>query len=68
MRYQNDDGAYPVSCRKRYIFHFWLSSGAIDKFINKIIENEEVIQKIKEVWKNITEIKIKYRAFNEFYW
>ena len=58
MGYDNDDGVYPVNCKRNYIFNFGYSSGTMVRLINKIIENDEVIQKIKEIWKNISETKL----------
>ena len=61
--YNNDEGVYPTNCKKDYIFNYGFSSGTMDKLINKILQNDEVNQKIKEVWKNITETKLNTNIF-----
>lgn len=69
MAYDNDIRVYPVNCKDKYIFNFGLSAGTIDKFINIIIENKIVKEKIKEEWEDIYKNKLNldnlYNFINE---
>ena len=66
MTYDNDIRVYPINCKTHYIFNSGLSAGTMDKFINQIIKNENVINKIKEVWKEITENKLNVNYLDAF--
>ena len=69
MAYDNDIRVYPVNCKDKYIFNFGLSAGTMDKFINKIIQNKTVVDKIKEEWEYIYNNKLNldnlYNFINE---
>ena len=66
MIFDNDNRVYPTNCKKEYIFNSGLSAGTMDKFINLIIKNELIINKTKEVWKEITSDKINSNDLNQF--
>ena len=66
MGFDNDIRAYPVNCRNKYAFNYGLSPGTTDKFINQIIENNEIIEKIKAEWQYLIDNKIKIEDINNY--
>ena len=59
IAYDNDDGKYPINRYKKFIFEYGYTRGAITKLIEKIVIDKNVIKKIKNLWKNTFENKLK---------
>ena len=66
MIFDNDYRVYPINCKSEYIFNSGLSAGTADKFINQIIKDKMIINKIKEIWKEMTEKKLTSDYIEQF--
>ena len=66
MIFDNDYRVYPINCKSEYILYSGLSAGTADKFINQIIKNKIIINKIKEIWKEMTEKKLTSDYIEQF--
>ena len=59
LAFDNDKLIVPNNNKKAFIFEYGLTTGATSKFIEKILIDENVIKKIKLLWKHIYENKLK---------
>ena len=66
MIFDNDYRVYPINCKSEYIFNSGLSAGTADKFINQIIKDKMIINKTKEIWKEMTEKKLTSDYIEQF--
>ena len=66
MIFDNDNRVYPINCKKDFIFNNGLSAGTMDKFINQILKNNLVINKIMEIWEEITKTKLNMNYLSNF--
>ena len=66
MIFDNDNRVYPINCKKDFIFNNGLSAGTMDKFINQILKNNLVINKIIEIWEEITKTKLNMNYLSNF--
>ena len=64
IAYDNDITVYPINYYKEFIFEYGHTFAATSKFIEKILINENVIKKIKYLWKDFFEKKIKKDYIN----
>ena len=66
MIFDNDNRVYPINCKKDFIFNNGLSAGTMDKFINQILKNNLIINKIIEIWEEITKTKLNMNYLSNF--
>ena len=66
MTFDNDNRVYPINCKNDFIFNYGLSTGTMDKFINKLLKNDLVTNKIIEIWKEITKTKLNKNYLSNF--
>ena len=66
MTFDNDNRVYPINCKKDFIFNYGLSAGTIDKFIKHILSNDLVINKIIQIWKELTISKLNMNYLSNF--
>lgn len=66
MTFDNDNRVYPINCKKDLIFNYGLSAGTMDKFIKQILINDLVINKIKQIWKEVTISKLNMNYLSNF--
>jgi hypothetical protein len=59
LAFDNDKLIVPTNNKKEFIFGYGLTTGTTSKFIEKILIDENVIKKIKYLWKHIYENKLK---------
>ena len=58
MAFDNDKRAYQVSCKNNFAFNFGVAAGSMDKLVNQILKNTEVINEIKKSFKEIIDNNI----------
>ena len=66
LGFDNDYRVYPINCKKEYIFNFGLSAGTMEKLVTKIVQNEEIINKTKEIWSEISKDKLNTYTLSKF--
>ena len=66
LGFDNDYRVYPINCKKKYIFNYGLSAGTMEKLVSKIVQNEEIINKTKEIWAEITQDKLNKDYLSKF--
>ena len=59
LAFDNDVFFYPINNYKKFIFDYAKTIGGIGKLIEKIVIDKDVIKKIKSLWKNVFENKLK---------
>ena len=66
LGFDNDYRVYPINCKKNYIFNFGLSAGTMERLVTIIVQNEEIINKTKEIWAEITQDKLNKDYLSKF--
>jgi len=64
LAFDNDKFVYPLNNYKKFIFDYGHTIAASSKFIEKILIEENVIKKIKNLWKYVFENKLKNDYIN----
>ena len=66
MGFDNDNRVNPINCKKRYIFNYGLSSWTVYKCIKNIIDNKNITESIRYIWKEKISKKLDLDYINDF--
>ena len=58
LAFDNDKRVYSTLDKTNFLFKYNSSAGTIREFVVKLLNNEQLLQKVKETWKEMTQEKV----------
>jgi len=58
LAFDNDKRVYSTLDKTNFLFKYDSSAGTMREFVVKLLNNEQLLQKVKETWKEMTQEKV----------